>query len=101
MTLHEPRRDPERAERRFLQPYLPQPQDRVLDIGCGDGRLTWLFACTAACAAGIDIDLEELGKAPGARPEAVSARVCFAAAASEAMPFASESFDLAFFTWSL
>jgi ubiquinone/menaquinone biosynthesis C-methylase UbiE len=101
MTLHEPRRDPENAERGALQLYLPQPHDCVLDVGCGDGRLTWLLARSAARVAGIDIDLEELRKAPGARPEVVSAQVCFAAAASEAMPFASRSFDLALFTWSL
>jgi ubiquinone/menaquinone biosynthesis C-methylase UbiE len=101
MTPQEPKRDPKKAERRALQPYLPGPKDRVLDIGCGDGRLTWLFAHGAALAAGIDIDLEELGKAPGARPGPVPAAVCFAAAASETMPFANESFDLAIFTWSL
>jgi len=101
MALPEPRRDPESAELVFLQPHLPQPKDRVLDIGCGDGRLTWLLARTAALAAGIDIDLDELRNAPGTRPEAVSARVCFAAAATEAIPFACESFNLAIFTWSL
>jgi ubiquinone/menaquinone biosynthesis C-methylase UbiE len=100
MTLQEPKRDPENAERLSLQPYLPGPQDHILDIGCGNGRLTWLLARTAACAAGIDVDLEELRRAPDAHPEGISAKVCFAAAASEAMPFASESFDLALFTWS-
>ncbi len=101
MAPTEPIRDPENAEHRSLQPYFPQAQDRVLDIGCGDGRLTWLLARTAALAAGIDIDLDELRKAPGARLDAVSAAVCFPAASSEAMPFASRSFDLATFTWSL
>jgi ubiquinone/menaquinone biosynthesis C-methylase UbiE len=115
MAVPEPRRDPENAELITLQPYLPQPKDRVLDIGCGDGRLTWILARTAGLAAGfaglaagfaglaagVDIDLDELHRAPGTRPEAVSARVCFAAAATEAIPFASQSFNLAIFTWSL
>jgi ubiquinone/menaquinone biosynthesis C-methylase UbiE len=101
MNPPEPIRDPERTEVRSLQPYLPLPGDRVLDIGCGDGRLTWLLARTAALAAGIDIDLDELQKATGARPETVSAQVYFPVAASEAMPFPDQLFDLAIFTWSL
>ena len=101
MTPPEPVRDPENAEHRALQPYLPQPGHRVLDIGSGDGRLTWHLARTAALVAGIDIDLDELRKAPGARPKTVTAAVCFPAAASETMPFASRTFDLATFTWSL
>ena len=101
MTSHEPRRDPENAERRFLHPYFPRPTERILDIGCGDGRLTWLLSRTAELAAGIDIDLDELRRAPTTGPEPVSAAVSFAAAASEAIPFASRSFSLAIFTWSL
>lgn len=99
MNPPEPIRDPENAEHRSLQPYLPQLGDFVLDIGCGDGRLTWHLARTAALAAGIDIDLEELRIAPGVGTGPFPAD--FLAAASEGMPFASHSFDLAVFTWSL
>lgn len=101
MALSEPRRDPENTERGCLQHFFPQSEERVLDIGCGDGRLTWLFARSAGLVVGMDIDMDELRNAKNTRPEAVSAKVCFAAAAGEAMPFVNELFNLAIFSWSL
>ena len=59
MAPSEPRRDPENSERRHLQRYLPQSGDFVLDIGCGDGRLTGLFAAAAGLVVGLDIDIED------------------------------------------
>lgn len=101
MTLSEPVRDPENTERRFLQRYTPKSEERVLDIGCGDGRLTWFFARNARLVVGMDIDTDDLRNAESTRPEVVSAKVCFAAAAGEAMPFVNEMFNLALFSWSL
>jgi len=101
MALSEPRRDPENAERRVLQRFSPQSEGRVLDIGCGDGRLTWLLARSAGLVVGLDIDKDELRNARSTRPGAVSAKVCCTAAAGEAMPFVNELFNLAIFSWSL
>jgi ubiquinone/menaquinone biosynthesis C-methylase UbiE len=100
VTLFEPIRDPENNERRFIQRYFPQSEGRVLDIGCGDGRLTWLFAGSAEFVVGTDIDMDDLRNAKSTPPEAVSAKVCFAAAAGEAMPFVDELYNLAIFSWS-
>ena len=101
MASSEPRRDPENNERSLLQLYFPQSEGRVLDIGCGDGRLTWLFARSAGLVVGVDIDMDKLRNAESTRPEAVSAKVCFAAAAGETMPLVNDLFDLAIFSWSL
>jgi ubiquinone/menaquinone biosynthesis C-methylase UbiE len=101
MIISEPRRDPEKAEPEILQRYASQPGGRILDIGCGDGRLTWLYARDASLVAGSDIDLTRLRNAQMARPEGVSTQVYFTAAQGEAMPFANETFDLAIFSWSL
>ncbi|MBC8504947.1 MAG: class I SAM-dependent methyltransferase [Anaerolineales bacterium] len=97
----EPRRDPENTERRFLQTYFPRSDGRVLDIGCGDGRLTRLFARSPGLGVGTDIDMDELWIAKSTQSEAVSAKVCFAAAAGEALPFVNELFSMALFSWSL
>lgn len=101
MVISEPRRDPENAERRFLQRYASHPGDRVLDIGCGDGRLTWFYARDADFVIGSDVEMEKLRSARNTRPEAESAKVCFTAARGEAIPFASGTFNLAIFSWSL
>ena len=101
MTPPEPRRDPENTERTYLQPFHPESDQRVLDIGCGDGRLTWLLAQSAGFALGVDLDVAELRKAASTHPAAVSPKVSFVEAAGEAMPVMDESFDLAIFSWSL
>ena len=104
MVNSEPRRDPEQAERSFLRRHTSQPVGRVLDVGCGDGRLTWYYAREAREAdlvVGIDVEMEDLRSANSARPEAVSAKVGFAAAEGEAIPFVDGFFDLALFSWSL
>lgn len=101
MAIPEPRRDPENSEREMLQHYAIHPGARVIDIGCGDGRLTSFFAQDASFVIGTDVDMEKLRIARLAHPEAVPARVNFAAARGEAMPFPDETFDLAVFSWSL
>jgi ubiquinone/menaquinone biosynthesis C-methylase UbiE len=101
MAIPEPRRDPENAESEMLKHHAIQPGDRVIDIGCGDGRLTSVFAQDASAVIGTDVEMEKLRLARLANPEAVPARVNFAAARGEAMPFPDEIFDLAVFSWSL
>jgi ubiquinone/menaquinone biosynthesis C-methylase UbiE len=101
VVISKPRRDPEKVERSFLQRYTAHPVGRVLDIGCGDGRLTWEYARHADLVVGIDLEMEDLLSAKLARPEADSAKVYFAAATGEAMPFVNELFNLALFSWSL
>lgn len=101
MVESEPRRDPEKAERSYLRRYTSQSVGRVLDIGCGDGRLTWFYAPDAELAVGIDVDVDDLQDAKSRHPEADPAEAFFAASEGEALPFVSEQFDLALFSWSL
>jgi ubiquinone/menaquinone biosynthesis C-methylase UbiE len=101
MTLSEPRRDPENTEHRFLQRYFPQSEGRVLDIGCGDGRLTWSLASTTRHIVGTDFEMQELRIAQKALKEADSKKMCFAAAQGESLPFTKETFNQAIFSWSL
>ncbi len=96
-----PRRDPEKAEQLYLHRHASPSGKRILEIGCGDGRLTWLYAPEANQLIGADIELSKLRAAQSARPEALSAKVHFTAAQAETLPFVSESFDLALFSWSL
>lgn len=100
MSLSIPRRDPENAERSLIQRYHSQPQGHVLDIGCGDGRMTWNSISNAELVVGIDIDMNELRNANCTRAEVVSTKVGFISAEDEALPFVIELFNLALFSWS-
>ena len=96
-----PKRDPEKTEQLYLHCHASPRGKRILEIGCGDGRLTWRYAPEAGYHIGLDLDLTSLGQARRNRPVAMSIRVDFAAAQAGALPFAHQSFDLVLFSWSL
>lgn len=96
-----PKRDPEKTEQFYLYGHASPRGKRVLEIGCGDGRLTWRYAPEARYHIGLDLNLTRLGQARRNRPVAMSSRVDFAAAQAGALPFADKSVDLALFSWSL
>jgi ubiquinone/menaquinone biosynthesis C-methylase UbiE len=94
------RRDPEGQELSRLLRFGRLEGKRVLDVGCGDGDLTFQFAPRAAMVMAVDPDRQDLRTALGSRPEALYRRAWFAVARGQALPFASGHFDLAFFTSS-
>lgn len=70
----------------------------VLEVGCGDGRLTAGIAPEAASVRAIDPDSEELAKARESIPDE---NVTFEVASAEAIEVEPHSFDLVLFSWSL
>jgi ubiquinone/menaquinone biosynthesis C-methylase UbiE len=98
MTLQ---RDPEEHEITHLHDFADFAGARVLEIGCGEGRLTWRYAASAGRVAGIDSDFNRLSVAPGDCPPTLRSRVAFALARAENLPFPRETFDLALLAWSL
>ena len=94
-------RDPEEHEIKHLLDFADFTKARVLEIGCGEGRLTWRYAASAQRVTGIDADPKRLSIASGNCPPALRSRVAFALAKAEHLPFPSETFDLAVLAWSL
>lgn len=94
------RMDTAQQERRYLLDMLDVKDNRILEIGCGEGRMTWLYADTAHHIVAIDVILDELQQALVLRPENLTDTVDFMAGSAIVMPFASASFDHVVFAWS-
>jgi len=97
MTLQ---KDPEGNEARHLKGFADFGGRRVLEIGCGDGRLTWRYAASAARVTGIDVDRDSLRIATIERAADLEHIATFAQADSVHLPFRKETFDLAVLAWS-
>jgi predicted RNA methylase len=72
---------------------------RVLEMGCGDGRFTYLYAQDAEYVLGVDPKREEIRLARRDRPPELAKRVRFRVAKTIAPP--RRRFDVALFSWSL
>lgn len=89
--------DPEGNESRALARMVPSFAGlRVLEIGCGDGRVTRLYANGAASVTAIDPKSESIDALRAELPH-VDAR----AIGIEDLDLPPHSIDIAIFSWSL
>jgi ubiquinone/menaquinone biosynthesis C-methylase UbiE len=93
-------KDPEGNEARYLRKYADLAGKRVLEIGCGDGRLTWRYALAARRVTGIDLDRDELRIASIERASDLEKTVSLAQADSIHLPFRDQAFDLTILAWT-
>jgi len=93
--------DPEGIELRTLRERTPVDGLHVLELGCGDGRLTLQYAGAAASVVAVDPDEERIAAARRSLPPALEGRVTFAVAGATDVHVPTRRFDLALFAWSL
>ncbi|MGH2347885.1 MAG: class I SAM-dependent methyltransferase [bacterium] len=95
--------DPEHNETRALFELADFRGKHVLEIGCGDGRLTWRFAEQAARVTAIDPDEDTVVQARQDLPRRLRGRVEFHHLAFEDFAAASKAaaFDSVLLSWSL
>ena len=74
---------------------------RVLEVGCGTGRMTALAATRAASVYAFDPSAENVSAARAALTSEQRRRVRFAVQDAEALDVARERFDIALCGWSL
>ena len=95
--------DPENNELRALFEFADFSNKHVLEIGCGDGRLTWRYADKAEHVTAIEPSAEQFAIAKENLPKHLEGRVEFHAAALEDFAPKSKSsvFDLVILSYSL
>ena len=94
--------DPENNETRALLDMVDFTDKRVLEIGCGDGRLTWRYAGRAEHVIAIDPKADAISRAKENLTAELKSRVEFHQFTFEAFSSTSEpsSFDSVIFSWS-
>ena len=97
------RTDPENNETRALLDMANFSGQHVLEIGCGDGRVTWLYAEQAAHVTAIEPSTRMIALARQGLTSQLQDRVEFHNATFEDFPVASEpaAFDIVILSWSL
>ena len=74
---------------------------RVLDVGCGTGRLTEFVAPQAEKVFAFDPDAERIPEARRRIPPAARRRVTFRVCGAEELDVGGRRYDIAFCGWSL
>jgi len=74
---------------------------RVLEVGCGDGRLTWGIGARASSVLAVDPDEQQVEAGRRTLPDDLREKGSFAVASAEEIEVEPLSVDLVFFSWSL
>lgn len=96
------RMDPDGVETAALAELVPSFANlRVLEVGCGNGRLTRRYAAAAGSVLAVDPNEAALAHFRDTMPEELRPRVKLRAAPLEELDFADRTFDVVLFAWSL
>jgi 16S rRNA A1518/A1519 N6-dimethyltransferase RsmA/KsgA/DIM1 with predicted DNA glycosylase/AP lyase activity len=88
--------DPEGHEVAALEAMVSFASRRVLEIGCGDGRLTERYAHDAASVVAIDPDADAISALAMVLPKVDARAIGF-----EELRLPPASIDIVLFAWSL
>jgi 2-polyprenyl-3-methyl-5-hydroxy-6-metoxy-1,4-benzoquinol methylase len=93
--------DPEGAHLGALRRLADFAGARVVEVGCGDGRLTLGVAERASSVFALDPDEDAVGRAQAALPAELADRVTYCAASATAVEIPRSAYDIVLFSWSL
>jgi ubiquinone/menaquinone biosynthesis C-methylase UbiE len=93
--------DPEGVETRVIHDLISFHGKDVLEIGCGDGRLTWRYAGHTASVLALDPDETRITAAREGTPAALRSIVEFQVGDIVTFDLPEAAFDVAVFSWSL
>jgi ubiquinone/menaquinone biosynthesis C-methylase UbiE len=93
--------DPEQVETRVIHELVDFAGRDVLEVGCGDGRLTWRYAEQARSVLALDPNESAIGQARLRLSDRLRSRVTFQVADITAADLPPGAFDAVVFAWSL
>ena len=93
--------DPDGVELATIRELVELHGLRVADVGCGDGRLSFLCAQEGATVFGLDPDEAGIAEARDHTPKSLRGRVRFEIGDAAEIELPKQEFDLALFSWSL
>lgn len=94
-------KDPENLEGKTLRRLLDVSGRRILEVGCGEGRLTFKYTPASSLTIGFDPDHSALRIARADCPPDLNRHVHFTQSNAAHIPFSKETFDIAILAWSL
>ena len=92
---------PSGVEVRIIERFVQLAGRRILEVGCGDGRLTFQYASRASAVVAIDPDPDSIAAARRVRAVEGVRHAAFQVASGERLPMSGQPFDVALFSWSL
>jgi 2-polyprenyl-3-methyl-5-hydroxy-6-metoxy-1,4-benzoquinol methylase len=93
--------DPEGEHLAALRRLADFDGRRVLEMGCGEGRLTVGIAADGATVLGFDSDDERVAEARRSLPDELAERITYRVASAQELEVERSAFDLVLFSWSL
>src|SRR6476661_1400115 len=93
--------DPEGAETRVIHDLIDFADKDVLDVGCGDGRMTWRFAEQTRSVLGLDPVAASVEQARLDTPAHLRSKVTFQIGDITAAKLPAAAFDVVALSWSL
>ena len=92
---------PEGVETRIVHRLVDFLGKDVMEVDCGDGRLTWRYADQAASVVAVDLKEDKIALAREHTPEPLRSSVTFQTADFASFNPPDASFDVAILSWSI
>jgi 2-polyprenyl-3-methyl-5-hydroxy-6-metoxy-1,4-benzoquinol methylase len=92
---------PDGFEVRLIERFVSLRHKRILEVGCGDGRLTFQYAPAATSVLAIDPDRLSIEDALWEQEHRRIDNIDFRAGSIERLEIRAAPFDVALFSWSL
>ena len=93
--------DPAGVEKQVLHDLVDFNNKDIFEVGCGEGRMTWLYADIAASVLGFDPDDEAISEAREQTPEHLANKVEFRVDDLADVKLDEDAYDVGILAWSI